>query len=306
MTTEQLRYFVAVAEHEHLTRAAVEMQVSQPALSRAIRRLEDELGAPLFDRQPRGLEPTFLGRLFLDSARSALAEIDAGRRAIAGALDPGRGKISVAFLHTLGAWLVPEVIGAYRLRRPLVEFRLEQGSAGSMLDQLARGAVDLILTSPRPDRSEIAWSHLITEPLVVAVPVAHRLARRRRVRLSELAEEPFVALRLGFGLRATTDALCLHAGFTPRISFEGEEVSTLRGLVAAGLGVAILPMPYILEDRGVCDLKVIDPDCTRELGIAWNADRYLPPAAAEFRDFVIEDGVAHQAIESGSRPGPPR
>jgi LysR family transcriptional regulator, transcription activator of glutamate synthase operon len=295
MTTDQLRYFVAVAQGEHVTRAACALHVSQPALSRALGRLEAELGVPLFHRAGRVVRLTSHGRLFLDHARRALAELDAGRRLLADALDPGRGEVPLAFLHTLGSWLAPALIGAYRAQRPDVAFRLHQGSAAGMERELRDGQTELILTSPRPLDAALAWRPLLTEPLCLAVAPDHRLAARRRVRLEEVADEPWVVLAHGYGLRATTEELCRRAGFSPRVAFEGEDVVTLRGLVGAGLGVALVPLPRSSGapiPTAAPHLAVADRGCSRTVGLAWHRERYRPPVTEAFRAFVTGEGRA--------------
>lgn len=293
MTTEQLRYFVAVAEREHVTRAAQAVNVSQPALSRALRRLEAELGGALFRREGGTLRLTEPGRGFLIHARRALAELDAGRHALDDALSPDRGTVRLAFLHTLGTWLVPVLIGAYRDQRPAVGYRLEQNGAGPMLRALQEGAVDLALTSPGPEDPGVAFVPLVTEPLWLALPAGHPFAARKRVRLAEVSTERFVCVPPGYGLRATTDELCARAGFVPRVAFEGEDVETLRGLVAAGLGVSLLPLSRTPGGHVVPEtphIRVADRGCARTIGLAWQAGRELLPVAAAFRTFVREAG----------------
>jgi DNA-binding transcriptional LysR family regulator len=302
MTTDQLRYFVAVAEREHVTRAAEAVHVSQPALSRALTRLERELGVPLLDRGGRTTRLTEHGRLFLGHARRALAELDAGRHRLDDQRDPGQGQVPLLFLHTLGSWLVPALIGAYRERRPRVTFDLEQGAAGLMEQRLLDGGSALILTSPRPTDPALHWAPLITEPLLLAVPRDHRLAGRRRVRLEEVAGDPWIGMRPGYGLRTTTDALCARAGFAPQVAFEGEDVVTLRGLVAAGLGVALLPTPRAagatIATRAP-HLRVADRGCSRTVGLAWHRERYRPPVTEAFRAFVLAEGRAIAADPTG-------
>jgi LysR family transcriptional activator of glutamate synthase operon len=289
MAREQLRYFVAVAERLHVTRAAEELHVSQPALSRAIRRLEQELDAELFLRDGGSLRLTDGGHTFLVHARRALAELDAGRRGLAESLSSEHGTVRLAFLHTLGAWLVPRLIVGYREVRPNVTYQLEQNGAGPMERALREGSIDLALTSPRPDDADLGFHALMTEPLLIAVPPAHRLAGRRRVSLADMREDPFVVVRHGYGLRVTTDELCARAGFAPRISFEGEDVETLRGLVAAGLGVALLPRPRS-EALPSPHLRLSDRGAERTIGVAWHARRPLLPVAEGFRDFVVRQG----------------
>jgi DNA-binding transcriptional LysR family regulator len=133
----------------------------------------------------------------------------------------------------------------------------------------------------------LEWQPLIEEELVLIVPRAHRLAKRQAVPLRELAGEPFVAFKPGTAMRELTDELCRQAGFTPRITFESEETGTVRGFVAAGLGVALVPAGSG-RAAGLVGLRISEPTSRRTIGIAWIRDRYLPSAALAFRGFVIE------------------
>lgn len=296
MTVEELRWFVAVAEREHVTAAAADLHVSQSALSRALARVQAHVGVPLFDRQGRNLRLNRYGRLYLERARRALAELDAGDDDLAAATGAGGGgTVVLAFLHTLGTWLVPALLRGFGAEHPDVTLRLAQGSAAEMGQQLRAGDVDLILTSPRPDDPAIGWHPLASEPLRLAVGPGHPLAARRRVRLAEVAGEPFVAMKTDYGLRGVTDALCAAAGFTPRIAFEGDDIGTLRGLVAAGLGVALMPPPHHagaaeVEQPSTPHLQVADRGAHRPLGLAWDQTRYRAPATEAFRAWVLANG----------------
>jgi LysR family transcriptional activator of glutamate synthase operon len=295
MQVEELRWFAAVVADPNVTRAAATLHVSQPALSRSLRRLEASLGVALFDRVGRALEPNAQGRAYAEHVRRALEELDAGHDAVRRAADPESGEVRLAFLHTLGTWLIPELIGGYRAAHPAVRFRLSQSGARTMLEELLDGRHDLLITSPRPEEPHLGWRELFREPLRLAVPPGHRLAQRKRVRLAEVKDDPFVVVRAEYGLRGTTEELCARAGFTPQIAFEGDDVETLRGLVAAGLGVALLP------DRPDSPkipplLAVADRDCSRPIGLAWHLERHRSPAAQAFADYVS------QASRLRSRP----
>jgi LysR family transcriptional regulator, transcription activator of glutamate synthase operon len=275
---EELRWFAAVVEDPNVTRVAGELHVSQPALSRSLRRLEASLGVRLFDRVGRGVTPNRHGRAYAAHVRRALQELDAGAQAVGESAE----EVRLAFLYTLGVRLVPELLRAYRATHPHVRFRLSQAGAGIMASQLEDGQHDLVITSPRPDSPAIAWRALFSEPLRLAVPPDHRLAHRRRIRLAEVKDDPFVINLPGYGLRGAAEELCAAAGFQPRIAFEGEEVETLRGLVAAGLGVALLP-----ERPGAPNqLAVADRGARRTIGLAWHRERYRSPAVIEFAEFV--------------------
>lgn len=232
----RLSYFAGVARTEHVTRAAHEMQVPQSTLSRAMVRLEQDLGVDLFARRGRTVSLTPAGRTFLASVERALAEIGRAADEVRADADPATGKVAFGFLHTMGAETVPGLLHAFRADHPRVRFTLVQNYGEAMIERLRSGELDLCLTSPVPDAPDLVARRLDEQKLRLVVPADHRLATRRRVRLGEAADETFVTLEPGYGLRRITDDLCKEAGFRPRIAFEGEEAETLRGLVAAGLG----------------------------------------------------------------------
>jgi DNA-binding transcriptional LysR family regulator len=230
--------------------------------------------------------PTAHGRALAENFRRAPTEIYTGISTVRRAADPEAGEIRLAFLHTLGVWLVPELIRAYGAEHPGIRFRLSQSGSAGLLAGLHEGRHDIVLTGMDPADDQLQWRALIREPLRLAVPPDHRLARRRRVRLAEVSEDPFVVVKAGYGLRGITDALCAQAGFTPHVAFEGEDVETLRGLVAAGLGVSLLPARSHASSAASL-LTVSDRDCARTIGIVWHRTRYRSPAVRRFADFVV-------------------
>lgn len=192
--------------------------------------------------------------------------------AVADVANAEHGELRLSFLPAFGSWLAPALVGAYREEHPAVRFRLAQRGTAALLAALDQGDADLVLIGPRPADKRFAWHSLITGPLLLAVPPHHRLAGRSSVKLEEVADEPFVALQPGNGLRTLADQLCRTAGFEPRIAFEGDEVATLRGLVAAGLGVALVsPQRTAAEEvtTATPHLRVRDNGAKRELGMAW-------------------------------------
>lgn len=243
--TPRLAQFAAVARHEHVTRAAHELGMPQSTLSRAIVRLEDDLGVALFARHGRTLSLTPAGRAFLASTERALLDVERATESVRADTDPTAGKVAFGFLHTMGSETVPGLLRAFRADHPRVRFQLVQNYGEAMIERLRAGDLDLCLTSPVPDYPDLVARRLDEQKLRLVVPDDHPLAARKRVRLAEAAGELFVTLEPGYGLRRITDALCAEAGFTPKVAFEGEEAETLRGLVAAGLGVALLPPPAV-------------------------------------------------------------
>lgn len=285
MDLRTLAWFREVADGATVTETARRAHLTQPALTRALARLEQEVGAELFQRVGKTLAPTPAGRLFRAHVAELLDRHAQALRAVAELTDPARGTVPLTFLHTLGTWLVPPLLSRFRAEFPEVAFELTQHGETGLAEELLSGTADLAITSDDPGHPQLRWRRLLTEPLFLAVPAGHRLARRSRVRLTELAGETFILLRPGFALRATTEALCASAGFTPRAGFEGEEVETLRGLVAAGLGVALLPLPG--GEPATPHLRLTDVRASRDLGLMWPAGRELPPASAAFRERAL-------------------
>ncbi|MFJ9039221.1 LysR family transcriptional regulator [Streptomyces sp. NPDC102406] len=282
----RLAYFAGVARTEHVTRAAQEMQVPQSTLSRAMARLEHDLGVDLFARHGRTVSLTPAGRTFLASVERALGEVEKAAESVRADADPESGKVAFGFLHTMGTETVPALLRAFRADHPRIRFSLVQNYGEAMLERLRAGELDLCLTSPVPDAPGLVARRLDEQRLRLVVPEDHRLAARKRIRLAETADESFVTLEPGYGLRRITDDLCAEAGFTPRIAFEGEEAETLRGLVAAGLGVALLPPPAVPRP-GVVELAVTGQRAVREIGVAWLDGHPDTPPVAAFKKFLL-------------------
>jgi DNA-binding transcriptional LysR family regulator len=284
----QLKYFQVVAQLEHMTRAAEKLYIAQPSLSQSIARLEEELGVPLFDRQGRRIRLNQFGSTFLKRVERAFLELDEGKREVADLAGLEQGLIALAVASTQP---LPDLLSSFLARHPHVRFRLfQQHSLTAVVQQLERGDIDLCISSPPIDRPGITWVPLMTEEIFLLVPAGHSLAQRGSIRLSEAANEPFISLKPGYGLRDLMDEICKHAGFIPTVAFEGDETATVRGLVTAGLGVTF---SSALTSKGFAELPVVplhieEPVCQRTIGLAWVEERYLSVAARQFQQFVIE------------------
>ncbi|MDD9147267.1 LysR family transcriptional regulator [Sporolactobacillus sp. CQH2019] len=287
MEWQQIEYFQVVARLQHMTQAAEALSISQPALSRSIARLEEELGVSLFERQGRNIILNQYGKLFLKHVNRILKEIEETKREIQALLDPEYGEVSLGFLHTLGVNMVPDILRTFQCNHPHTKIKLYQNNNISLLRQLQVGEIDLCLVHHAFDFPHIQWEKLWTEELFIMVPASHPLAKRKSITLDEIQSEPLISYKPGFELRKIADKLCRKANFTPNITFEGEEVTTLAGLVAAGLGVALLPDQEEIDSSKVAKLHVSWPSCERQIGLSWYEDRYLSPAATRFKDFVF-------------------
>lgn len=273
----------AVRETRNITRAAELLGIPQPTVSRRLAALAEVVGAPLTEPDGRGIRLTRVGAILAETASRALPSIEAGARQVREEIEPTSGRVVLGFLHLLGRWVVPNLLRGFREQHPGVRFSLVQGSRQHILDALVAGELDLALVAPAPENLESIT--IAEQDLLLCVPTGHRLARRRRIRFAELADEPFVMLEHGYGVRQITDALCADAGFEPKIVFEGQESDTVRGLVAAGFGVALLPRFGTAAPAGVVEIP-LSPKRSREICLTWRAGEHFTPAVRSFRDFV--------------------
>lgn len=245
MELRHLRYFVAIASERHFTRAAAKLGIAQPPLSQQIRQLEDELGTRLFTRTARGVVLTAAGEAFLPHAEAAIRDVERAtsdaRRVSRGDLGTLRvGFTSAASLNPL----VPKVISAFRRSYPDVELRLVVHPTTLLLAQLSQDIIDAAFARPTTtQRESLRALPLPSEHLWIAVPTGHPLASRKRIRLSVLRNEPFILYPRANGslLYDSIIAACQNAGFSPRIVQEAPEMASMVGLVAAGVGVTLVP-----------------------------------------------------------------
>jgi len=302
MEWQQLEYFQTLARMQHVTRAAEALSLSQPALSRSIARLEEELGVPLFDRQGRTIKLNRYGQLFLKRVDRMLMEFHVGKQELNDLVHPEHGEVALGFLHTLGTSMIPDLIGAFRGKSPSISFQLIQSHSYSLLEHLNAGELDICLVAePGETNMPIQWTPLWSEEILVILPEAHPLAGADSLLLDEIADESFIFLKKGYALRDTTDRLFQQMGISPKIAFEVEEISTVAGLVAAGLGISLLPNAG-LDKSKIVQIRVRQPKCQRVIGMAVIEGRYLSPAALRFKQFVLSHFRKHDPQKNENLP----
>lgn len=286
MELYQLRYFEAVARHRHVTRAARELHIAQPSLSKQIRVLESELGVALFDRIGRGIELTDAGELLLPYARRILRDVAAARDALQQRADLSSGVVSIGAPPTVGTHLLPAALAEFNRRYHGIRLELHEAGGSHLVALLTEGAVDLAVV-PLPVQG-VASDTLFREALVIAVGLDHPLAARQHVTSQELAGEDFVLFPEGYELRERTLELCRHAGFEPNIVLDGGEMDTVLRLAAAGLGIALVPRLALEGVEGLVGVAVSDLALFRTLGLVRHAERQLSPAATALHRFLLE------------------
>lgn len=287
MELNALRQFLVVARLEHLSRAADELQLAQPALSRTIARLERDLGVPLFDRSGR-LRLNDTGKLFRDHVERALGELDAGRRAVAEAASQGAGTVRLAsetFLTLTGP------LAAYKRAHPSTEIELHWSRAEDMARRLRAQEVDLCVASQPIHAEGLESIRLFDEIVGVAVPLDHPLAGRTSVTIEELADQPFVTALKGHWLRRLLDRLFAARDPTPKIVCESDEHSAIADLISAGLGIGLVPefaARHSVTRAPVAWIAVDNPDCRRTVSLYWGAGSHLSTAAQLMRTTLTD------------------
>lgn len=299
MDVQALRWFLSLCDTENMRDTAAMEGVNQSTLSRALARLESELGVELFHRHGRRLTVNRFGELFLEHAARAVAELDAARRRVDALANPDTGLIRLGFLHSVGRWLVPGILRDYRAGTPGIRFELHQGFARELFAWLQQGDIDAALVTPPPAGDGARWHALHEQRLCIALPAGHPLAVVPGLALRDVRDEPFIAFAPTTDLRRVIDRLCHQAGFEPIIAFESEEIATMRGLIGAGLGVGVLPRPAVLEHDDPVYRPLI-PAQHRPIGLAWSPSPPATSAAARFVEYVTQPRpVPDGAVQSG-------
>jgi LysR family transcriptional regulator, transcription activator of glutamate synthase operon len=291
MDTDTLRWFQQVADGITVTEISDLSAVTQPGVSRALQRLEAQVGTPLLRRSGRTLHMTHAGSVFKHHVDALLHQLDDGIAAVNQLIDPDTGTVALAFQQSLGTWLLPDLVRSFRGAHPGVRFRLTQVHDEMHAPALDGGDADLEIGTMRRRDPALRVRQLAVEPLRLALPRDHELAGQERIDLAEVSDEPFVSVRPTSALWKQTNDLCAQAGFTPSVVFQGDDLSTVRGFVAAGLGVAIIPAPRTGSPEAasgpVVYREIPDPAAAREICLTWSAERRLLPAAELFRQHVI-------------------
>ena len=288
MELRHLRYFVAVAEELHFGRAAARLHIAQPPLSQQILRLEAELGVELLRRNRRSVQVTDAGRLLLEHAKPLLAQADHLEQLLRHASQGEVGRLSVGFVGSASYEALPRILREFRDRHPQVELRLEELTTAAQASALNGGRIDVGLVRPPVD-SSLELTPLVEERLVAALPDSHPLARRKRVPVAALADEPFVLVprRLGTGLYDDVLAVCREAGFSPHVVQEASEMQTIVSLVSAGIGVSLVPQSVeTFSPPRVAYRPLSGPNASLEIALARRpGDR--SPLVERFREVAV-------------------
>jgi len=285
MELYQLEYFLEAARQRNFTRAAARLHLAQAALSEQIRKLEGELGTPLFHRGRRESVLTAAGEMLRAHAEPLLDRAKAARHAVQELVGLRGGRLAIGAIPSVSACMLPAGIAAFRKRHPLVELALFEGTSEAVAQWVESGRVEFGIVQLPTLGGRFDERILFTEQFVALVAKAHPAAAQRSLSLAKLAHEPFVFYK--GRARDTALAACRAAGFEPRIACESSELETIRSLVAAGLGIAILPQLATRADNAGCvALHLRGERIERQVAIITRSSQHASPSAAAFLKIV--------------------
>ncbi|WP_424462099.1 LysR family transcriptional regulator [Priestia aryabhattai] len=280
----QLKYFQVVARLEHISKAAEELYVSQPALSKTISQLEKELGIRLFDRNGKYIKLNRYGKAFCSKVERALKTLEDAKQELKDMSNDPCEEIRLVVLAS--SHLLPELLSRFREQYPQVRFRLMQ----HLTNSYSQPDFDLCISAFPLTTRQIEHTPLLRESILLAVPLDHHLAKQSRVKLNELKNEKFIVLKKGKELRKITDAICKEQNFVPQITFESDDPATVRGLIRAKQGIGFIPEVTWGGSTGkdVKLLKIEEETFERTIFLTWNNGGYVTDLQQIFRQFVID------------------
>jgi LysR family transcriptional regulator, hydrogen peroxide-inducible genes activator len=265
MEFHQLRYVCAIADTSSFSRAAERCQVAQPSLSQQILKLEEDLGTKLFDRLGRSVRLTEAGRAFLPHARSILSQMETARSSAVDKCADVRGSVAVGVIPTIAPYLMPRYMTAFTKKYPEAKLRIVEETTPILIESLRDLSIDLAILALPLRHKDLELFPFRTEPLFAALPKNHPRAAAESLSLKDLRGESFVMLRDGHCFRDLSIAACTHARVTPRIAFESGQFSSLFGMVAAGVGISLVPEMAIDRNAGCRYVRLSDARATRTI-----------------------------------------
>ncbi|WP_435007297.1 transcriptional regulator CynR [Tundrisphaera lichenicola] len=292
MELRHLRYFLAVADALHFTRAAEVLHVSQPTLSLQIMELERMLGAPLFDRTGRTVRLTEAGHVFRRHAIGALREVETGTSAVSDLIGLRRGNLKIGVTHSFSTALIPKAVARFRLDHPGVGLAIEKTSGRAIEQALVAGTLNLGIAYAPPESAEIVAETLFEEEVVLIVASGHPLADRSRVGLSELAGHPLALISREFSTRRLIDDRLREAGVEPVVAVEMNDIDSLLEVVRLGNGATVLSRRAVNDGRGLAQVPIQGPRMARTAALLWHREAYRTSAAIAFATAIRAESTA--------------
>jgi len=285
MELYQLGYFIEIARQRSFTRAAERLHMAQPALSQQMKNLESELGTALFIRGRKEIQLTAAGKAFLPRAEALLTQAEAAKAIVSDVAQLRGGKLIIAAIPSVRACLLPEVIRSFSRQHEQVELQLIEDSSERVSENVESGLADIGFLQLPASKSAFETRTIISEPFVLLVAKSHSLVKQKEVALKQLATESFIFYK--GRARDTALEACRKAGFEPRIACESGELETVRALVAAGLGLAVVPQLATGNlPKTIQAITIREPKMQRQIAAVWQKGSVLSPAAQALLELV--------------------
>ncbi|MCL6601979.1 MAG: LysR family transcriptional regulator [Paenibacillus sp.] len=290
MDIRQLEYFVQVARLKSFSKAAESLFITQPTISKMIRNMEIELGADLFYREGKSIRLTDAGEILLTKAQNIVDSFNSLSSELDSLRSLKQGHIRIGLPPMVGASFFPAVIGQFHKKYPEVTIRLHEDGAKKVENDVETGLLDVGVVVLPVNSARFHYFSFNEEKLQLLVPIAHRLAGVESVPISDLSGEEFVLFREDFTLHDRIITECVKAGFQPKVVYESSQWDLISRMVAAGLGIALLPETICRDmDRSrIAVIPLTEPAIPWQLGMIWRRERYLSFAAREWVDFARE------------------
>ncbi|MGB8955906.1 MAG: LysR family transcriptional regulator [Tumebacillaceae bacterium] len=290
MDIRHLLYFLEVAKHRSFTRASEELHITQPTISKMVKNLEEELGVTLLDRQGKQVALTDAGEVVVGQAQQIVRSFDHLAAELADVMQIRRGRIRMGIPPMIGANFFPKVLAAFYKLYPDVTIQLKEEGAKQIEQLIIDGELDLGVAVLPVEEERFHSFSFVNENLMLIVHPSHKLAGRERVLLSELRDEPFLLFREGFALHDHILAESARAGFRPKVAYESSQWDFMSEMVAANLGVALLPARICrtLDQARVSIIPNVEPAIPWHLAVIWPRDRYVSFATREWIRFAKE------------------
>lgn len=295
----QLEYFVAVSNELHFTKAAEKLNISQPSLSQQIRALEHEIGMPLFDRIGKKISLTEAGRILLSHSKKVFHEVEQAYAAIQDLNGLQQGKLTIGALLTTVNYLLPPAILNFNELYPNIELSVLGLRTGEIREKLLQNELDIGITFLPVQDKEIISIPLYQNELTLVVPINHELTQHTTVTMGVLQKYPIILLPKNFFLTQLIRSHCQNFNFTPKPILEISTMESLIHMVSKGIGITVLPKPYIdfLQSNSIQAIKIKNPTATIEIGIIYRKDKYMCAATRMFIEQLQKIVASFQKIE---------
>jgi LysR family hydrogen peroxide-inducible transcriptional activator len=288
MELHQLRYVIALARTRNFSRAAEQCNVAQPSLSQQVRKLENELGEPLFERTKREARLTPQGEAFVVRAQKILAEVEAAQRDVSDAQKLVRGRVTVGILPTIAPYMLPPVVRAFTKKFPGTEIIVQEDTTAQLLKMVQAYEIDFAIASRPITGEQLEVRELFSEELLLALPPRHALVRKRMIRPADLAGENLIVMKEGHCLGDQTLGFCERRDLPFKIGFRSAQLETIQALVYAGVGVSLVPAMAARGSRHhqPAYRHLPSPPPQRQIVAVWPAQRIMSRAAREFLELL--------------------